>query len=50
MQSIKAWLGAHPLTVNIALICVTVVLIVALLVGADLSWIPALLFRWSGLG
>lgn len=50
MQSIKAWLGAHPLTINIALICLTAALIVALLVGVDLSWIPALLFRLVGLG
>lgn len=46
----KQWLSDHPLTINIALICLGAVLIVALLVGVDLSWIPALLFRLVGLG
>jgi len=50
MQSIKTWLANNPLTINIALICLAAVLIVALLVGRDLSWIPAILWRLVGLG
>lgn len=50
MQSIKTWLANNPLTINIALICLAAVLIVALMAGVDLSWIPSLLFRLVGLG
>lgn len=50
MQSIKTWLASNPRTINIALICLAAVLIVALLVGVDLSWIPPILFRLVGLG
>lgn len=43
MSTIERWLGQHPYVVIAIIGCLTLLLIVAMVLGLDLSWIPALL-------
>lgn len=45
MQAIEKWMGRHPTTVNITIICIAATIIAALYLGVDLSWLPALLSK-----
>lgn len=43
MQAIRDWLSENPGVVKVVVICAALVLIAALVMRVDLSWIPDLL-------